>query len=308
MQVTSLSNKSVLLSQEFRSAKEEASRSFVGREDFMYLIALGAIAGEPILAIGPPGTGKSEIVRRFAQSLGATYFEYLIGITTKPEELFGQGNQLGRRIESRERRVAGLLLGAEVAFLDEVFSGSTAISNPLMGILFERIWRQKRIQIKCPLRICVAATSQLPQDLSSLAFAERFLLRIFIDPLPDHKLETLLEGGLWLGDWGVRKHSSIETLEQLTQASKKVYLHSVKSEIAQIIRAFRQAGLSLSDRNIVRGQRLVAAATILAGREEVSKQDLWPLPYLLSTKEDQLQGTSILTSFREETNKYNGAQ
>src|SRR5262244_3720843 len=72
-----------------REAIGEASRGLVEREVLVELIALAAVAGEHLLVIGPPGTAKSEAVRRIAAALGGTYFEYLLGRFTEPSEIFG---------------------------------------------------------------------------------------------------------------------------------------------------------------------------------------------------------------------------
>ena len=46
-----------------------------------------------------------------------------------------------------------------------------------------------------PLRVCVGASNALPEDDALAAFADRFLLRAFVDAGPDAQLEELLEGG-----------------------------------------------------------------------------------------------------------------
>ena len=50
------------------------------RETLVELVALSAVASEHLLVIGPPGTAKSEAVRRVARALGGSYFEYLLGL------------------------------------------------------------------------------------------------------------------------------------------------------------------------------------------------------------------------------------
>ena len=61
----------------------------VGREVLTEVVALCGVAGEHLLVVGPPGTAKSEAVRRVAQQLGGRYFEYLLGRFTEPNEVFG---------------------------------------------------------------------------------------------------------------------------------------------------------------------------------------------------------------------------
>jgi hypothetical protein len=72
-----------------RAALTAAQTGLVDREAIAEAVVLCAIAREHLLVIGPPGTGKSEAVRRVAEVLGGSYFEYLIGRFTEPNELFG---------------------------------------------------------------------------------------------------------------------------------------------------------------------------------------------------------------------------
>src|SRR6188472_4391961 len=72
-----------------RGAVQDASRGLVEREALVETILLAAVAGEHLLVIGPPGTAKSEAVRRVARRLGGQYFEYLLGRFTEPSEIFG---------------------------------------------------------------------------------------------------------------------------------------------------------------------------------------------------------------------------
>src|SRR5882724_10358564 len=137
-----------------QKALAAASQSLVEREAVVQLVGLCAVAGEHLLVVGPPGTAKSEAVRRVAQQLGGRYFEYLLGRFTEPNEIFGPVDLRRLREGIVEIETAGMLPEAEVAFLDEVFLGSTSILNPLLGVLNERVFRRGSTAITCPLRVC----------------------------------------------------------------------------------------------------------------------------------------------------------
>ncbi|NMO20979.1 AAA domain-containing protein [Pyxidicoccus fallax] len=277
-----------------RDALTDAGRGLVEREAMVELVALSAVAGEHLLVIGPPGTAKSEAVRRTARALGGSYFEYLLGRFTEPSELFGPVDLRKLREGLVETETSGMLPEAEVAFLDEVFLGSTAILNTLLGILNERTFRRGHTRMRCPLRVCVGASNALPEDDSLAAFADRFLTRIFVEPVPDPRLEELLAGGASLWGEGEARATSLESLDVLAQVAREADLASVRPHLAHALRSLRAAGIGLSDRRAVKVQKLIASAAALAGRRVPSTADLWPLVYAVPTKEAQALARDVL--------------
>ena len=277
-----------------RAGLQQATAGLVGREPLAELIVLAAVAQEHLLVIGPPGTGKSAVVRRVAQTLGGRYFEYLLGRFTEPSELFGAVDLKKLREGTVETDVTGMLPEADIAFLDEVFLGSTAILNTLLGVLNERRFRRGHTQLACPLRVCVGAANALPDDEALAAFADRFLLHAFIEPVADAQLETLLEGG-WRSDFTTMSDThALSQLDLLSSQLHEVRMDGVRPALSEAIRKLRAAGVRLSDRRIVKSQRLVAAAAVLAGRLVATPADLWPLFYALPTQAAQLQARDAL--------------
>src|SRR5688500_11836955 len=102
-----------------REALADAAHGLVEREHLLELVALAAVAREHLLVIGPPGTAKSEAVRRMATAFRARTFEYLLGRFTEPSEIFGPVDLQRLREGQVETRTAGMLPEAELAFLDE---------------------------------------------------------------------------------------------------------------------------------------------------------------------------------------------
>jgi MoxR-like ATPase len=277
-----------------RDALADAARGLVEREAMVELVALSSVAGEHLLVIGPPGTAKSEAVRRTARALGGSYFEYLLGRFTEPSEIFGPVDLRKLREGTVETETTGMLPEAEVAFLDEVFLGSTAILNTLLGVLNERTFRRGHTRMKVPLRVCVGASNGLPEEESLAAFADRFLARIFVEPVPDPRLEELLAGGASLWREGEARVASLEALDVLARATQESDLAPVRPHLAHALRTLRAAGIGLSDRRAVKVQRLIAAAAALAGRRTPGVADLWPLVYAVPTKEGQALAREVL--------------
>jgi MoxR-like ATPase len=280
--------------QRLRSAIHEATRGLVERDQLAELMVLAAVAQEHMLVIGPPGTGKSAVVRRVAASLGGKYFEYLLGRFTEPSELFGPVNLNKLREGLVETDTGGMLPEAEIAFLDEVFLGSTAILNTLLGLLNERQFRRGHTRMRVPLRVCVGAANGLPDDEGLAAFADRFLLHAFVEPVADNRLEELLAGGWQVGRQAVTARADLACLDALNAAVPEVDMEALRPALAHAIRRLRDANIPLSDRRMVRAQRLIAASAVLAGRNVASQADLWPLLYAIPTQTGQQGAREVL--------------
>jgi len=265
-----------------------SNSGLVERASLVEAVALAAVAGEHLLVIGPPGTAKSEAVRRMSRAVGGQYFEYLLGRFTEPSEIFGPVDLRKLREGVVETATEGMLPEAEIAFLDEIFQGSTAILNTLLGVLNERVFRRGHTQMRCALRLCVGASNALPDDEALAAFADRFLLRVFVDAIGDTQLETLLESGWSLGNsTATNAVASLHDIEVLSAAAMNCDMTHVRPLIATAMRLLRQSGVVVSDRRVVKAQKLVAAAAVLDGRQTPSEADLWPLVLAVPTREEQ---------------------
>jgi MoxR-like ATPase len=283
-----------------RVAIELAARDLAERRPLVELVALAAVAREHLLVVGPVGTAKSAAVRRIAGALGGRYFEYLLSRFTEPSEIFGPIDLRKLRDGIVETQTAGMLPEAEVVFLDEVFLGSTAILNTLLGLLNERVFRRGSAELRVPLRVCVGASNALPSEEMLAAFADRFLLRVFVEPVADAQLESLLELG-WNADRGgpIAALGSLAEVDALAAAANDADVQAARPLIAEVVRLLRSAGVALSDRRVVKLQRLVAAAAVLDGRSAPGASDLWPVLYALPTAETQALARDVLRNALE---------
>jgi len=280
---------------EIRKHLYEATQGLLDRQSLVDTILLAAVAREHVLVIGPPGTAKSEVARRMARTLGGAYFEYLLGKFTEPTEIFGTVDLQKLREGRVETDTTGMLPEADIAFLDEIFLGSTAILNTLLGLLNERVFRRGHTTKNVPLRLCIGASNALPTDSALAAFSDRFLATHYVHELENHRLVELLEKG-WASTTQQHSPLSISDLDNLSQQVSSVTMANIQRDIANVIRDLRELGVPLSDRRIVRAQKLVAAAAVLDGRSEATTDDLWALAVALQRREHQLLARQHLAS------------
>jgi MoxR-like ATPase len=283
-----------------REVVRSASRGLIDREALLELIVLAAVAGEHVLVVGPPGTAKSEAARRISKLLGGRYFEYLLGRFTEPAELFGPIDLQKLRSGVIETRITGMLPEAEIAFLDEVFRGSTAILNTLLGILAERRFHGGSKVHEVPLRVCIGATNEIPEDESLAAFADRFLVQVFVEPVSDTMLEELL--AVVDTPFEVTTVGEIADVDVLREAARRASLVQIRPLFADAVRVLRQHGIALSDRRVVRTQRLLAAAAALDGRDTADARDLWAMIHAIPGAAQQQQARDLLREQLSSTN------
>ncbi|MFF5498699.1 AAA family ATPase [Streptomyces aquilus] len=260
---------------------------FVGRRLALDVLEVAVLAHEHVLLLGPPGTGKTDLVSRFAAGLGSRPFVRLLTRFTEPAELFGPVDVPAFQNGQEYRfRTDGMLPQAHVAFLDEIFQSGSPILNTLLTVMNERVFHNGQGVEPVPLITLVGAANSLPQDPSLLAFADRFLLRLTIPPVAGNRLDELLAKGHAPGRAPAAgdEHAWIDaaTLDRLNRQLAHADLSGVTPEYAELVRELLGQGVTLSDRRIIRGLRLVAAAAMRDERVRAEAGDLWPLEHFWS--------------------------
>jgi MoxR-like ATPase len=118
---------------------------------------------------------------------------------------------------------------------------------------------------------------------------------VFVEPVPDAMLETLLERGDALARTSDRPPpATLAHLDAIAEAARACDVSEVRGALAEAVRSLRAGGIALSDRRIVKLQRLVAAAAAIDGRTRADGRDLWPIVYAVPTAEAQVQARAIL--------------
>ena len=283
---------------------------FASRDQAIDLLTLAVVCQEHVLLVGPPGTAKSQIISTFANQIQARSFQYLLTRFTEPSEIFGPLDLqkfMGGVYWINTQR---MLPEAEIAFLDEVFEGSSAILNTLLTLVNERIFFNGPEPKKASLVSLIGASNRLPDDDVLAAFSDRFLLRLMVEPVAEDQLGELLRLGMNNEIDRIKRFASSEhlpmqvstelpvvdvaDLRALNCALVEVERSVVTSVYEQVMRQLRASSVVMSDRRIVHGLKLVCGATLLRGSDRTEPRDLWPLLHTWAQPEDQAELKEIL--------------
>lgn len=292
--------------------------AFAAKDELIEMMVLCAIAQEHLLVIGPPGTAKSELVKRFAllcspkdgdsRNSNIPYFEYLLTRFTEPNEIFGPVDIKSFREGGSHRRVTERMLPrAEITFLDEVFKANSAILNALLNVLNERIYYNGGVPEPVPLLCAIGATNEVPEDPSLKALYDRFLIRIWTDNVEESRFDELFQRGWELEKDRIRTGYAIELgnvittdhIRQIYRSLDEVKMDPVAREYREVVRRIRAEGIELSDRRVIKLLKLIAAAALRRKSFDATPGDFWVLRHVWNHPEQISHLESIIEPYLE---------
>ncbi len=308
-----LQNEAEQLRTRINRFRQSLGRFFVQKQELIDLMVVAAIAQEPLLLVGPPGTAKSDLVLKFKDALNVAesdYFEYMLTRFTEPSEIIGAIDIKELREGHYIRRKSGKLPTARLAFLDEIFKSNSAILNILLTIINEKKFYQDGVPEPVPLRILFAATNEIPEQGELAALKDRFVLKVQSRPVQEDFFLELIDSGLQSESYrALNQKPWVEghcTLDDLLKANRYMtYLFARKQsdgrgeeendralffpqdvfrEFQRLIKTLvREDRIFISDRKIVKLYKLFRVRAWLFSGGTVSRDDLRLLAYLGET-------------------------
>jgi MoxR-like ATPase len=291
-------------------------RFFVAKQGLIDLMTVCAVAQEPLLLVGPPGTAKSDLVLKFKDALriaDTDYFEYMLTRFTEPSEVLGPIDINLLRQGRYVRRERGKLPTARLVFLDEIFKSNSAILNSLLTIINERKFYQDGVPQPVRLKILFAATNEIPEHAELAALKDRFCLKAGCRSVQDEHFLELIDAGLdsstqrdlnqkpWaeghatLEDF-LKAHRYLTLMmsrRQEDEAGRLVrdrdlfFREELLRELRRLLKTLvREDNVFVSDRKIIKLYRLLRTRAWIVHGGAVERQDLGMLAYLGETRDE----------------------
>ena len=244
------------------------------RENVLSLSLLGALSGQNVFLYGPPGTAKSLIARRINSVFeNCNYFECLLQKFSTPEDVFGPVSIRELQEDRYQRKVAGFLPDADIAFLDEIWKSSPPILNTLLEILNERKFRNGNMLLDVPLLFTVAASNEIPSEEQGLsALYDRFSIRIPVLPIRDTEAFRKMVSSAPMTDGepkeGITKIRRDEVLHWREEIKNVIVSDDCLAAIKILRRKLSEPpyGLYVSDRKWVNAVAIIKAGAFFSGR------------------------------------------
>ncbi len=304
------------LRKKIRRFADSLKRFFVKKEDLIDLMTVAAIAQEPLLLVGPPGTAKSDLVLKFKDAMGldeGDYFEYMLTRFTEPSEIIGAIDIKELRDGRYIRRKEGKLPTARLVFLDEIFKSNSAILNILLTIINEKKFYQEGKPEPVPLKVLFAATNEIPEQGELAALKDRFVLKVQSRSVQDEHFQDLIDFGLRAESYrGLNQKPWAEghaSLDDFVKANRYLtflfgrkqpdsrgeeqndrdlfFPADVFREFQRLVKTLvREDKIFISDRKLVKLYKLFRVRAWLFSGGTVSRDDLRLLAYLGETHQE----------------------
>jgi MoxR-like ATPase len=278
------------LFKKIKRIQSQLTQGLVEREQTIKLTLLAALAGEHILLIGPPGTGKSLVSRRLHLVFQDTpYFERLLTKFSVPEELFGPLSIQALEKDQYTRLTQGYLPQASIAFLDEIFKANSAILNALLTLLNEREFDNGVIREKVPLISVIGASNELPEDGNLSALYDRFLFRQYVEPVSKSGFKQLLTMKASEEALSVEQ-LSYDELKYIQQQAKKVELSAEALQFLIELRKWcAENQIQVSDRRWRKIVGMLQVSAYTNGQSQITIWDCWLVQHCIWEKPEQIE-------------------
>ena len=273
----------------------DMKRAFIERDNEVDILLTALVSGQNCCLLGPPGTGKSNLINVMCNAIGGTSFQYLVTKYTSPEEILGNWDYKEMTTTGKMvRRTKGKLPEAKVAFLDEVFKGNSAFLNSLLTVLQERAFDDDNGRQQVKTEMVVGASNELPNNGLD-ALWDRFTMRCWVEQIStDNGYDRLLYDNT-VGVTNAKvTQKQVQTVRNYVSKNYKAITKNLSKRFADLRYEMQKQQMTMSGRRWVKAQQIVAGAAVLDGTDIAEPKHFSILKNVIWNKKSQIATASAV--------------
>lgn len=271
----------------------EIDTEFFERRAHLEAIFIAMLAGENVFLLGPPGTGKSAMIRRICKAImGAIMFDMLLNRQLPDTALFGAIDMvLYDTTGVWKRNTTGKLPEAHLVFLDEIGKAGPSCTDPLLTAMNEHVFHNEDGMMELPMISTIGASNEELEMPEQAAVWDRFPIRMEV--LPIQERGNMLA---FLRSKVVKPNRPAPTTLPLAALlyARDVEVpaidvpEGVLDTMLQLESALMAEEIRPSNRRVGQCIQLLQASAYLAGRTKVEEDDLSVLRHVLWEDKSQI--------------------
>lgn len=287
----------------FNTIREFLERHNVERKEEIDLLLTSILARVDALFLGEPGVGKTYMIELLVGHCltDMRMFSHLLAKDMSADEVLGPRDIMAMKDGKIRRITEGYLPEAHVGYLDEVFKASPPMLNPLLDITANRVLKMGGETVSCDQLIAVVMSSnELPDREDLQAFRDRIGITKLVEPVRTAEgRRAVTELQLDQQSNGIDA-SGVEplTLGEIEEIRAEVKDVTVPEAIREMMgdaqQKWLEAGHAPSQRRIGQMWRVIKAHAWMAGRDEVSADDLLPCQHMAWNKPDDYKSARAI--------------
>lgn len=295
--------------EKYKELITELKDSFLERDQEIDILATSLISEQSAVLVGPPGTGKSLLVRAFAKALETSYFDYLITPYTTPDEIIGPISLKNlKEKDTIVRNLKGKIADSKVVFLDEVFKGNSGTSNAMLSVINEKVVDAGNGQkVKVPLELLIGASNEYPTGSSLSAFWDRWVFRREVSDIKsDFSFERMWLRPKTIGN--IQSKISMDDIKAIRKIAETVDTKPIFKYILELRNFAKEKQIQITLRRWNHARKALQARAAIDGRSECNESDIAILQDVLWNKPSQRKDicqkiTELCYSYLSEANE-----
>lgn len=290
---------SMTLQNKFENLEERLALENIERrpEIKTMVLALVAPGGVHHFQLGPPGVAKSRLIDTLISHIGGLgegdTFKTLLTKFSTMDELFGPLDVPALKV-GHYKRIQDLTMAvARVAFVDEIWKGSSSILNSLLWLANERQVKNDGHIFSAPLRSLFCASNEMPEGAELNAIFDRIHFRHLLEKIREQgnfiqmlQLDMLTPVGA-IVDWSDIELASAEAAKVVISDDVYQALNKVRNELAA-------KEITPSDRRFKDSIKIIQASAFMRGDTHADLEDLTQLAHVLWDHPKQAQTVETL--------------
>lgn len=280
--------------QKFSLLQSELNRECPEREIAITALTALVLSGQHGLILGPPGNGKTYLLKLFSKALGLKLFETQFSPSTRPEQYLGIYDPSKMLKGEYTRNTEHRLPQSQLGLIDEAFKASPEALQDLLCLMAEKGFYNPKFQ-RVPLISVLLCSNEITDDSSAAALLDRITYKLNLGYLEqesnwlgllkqadDSSKGDVIKGKIYIS-------LSNQDFAYARMAAKKIEISAWFPVFYKIRQALADKKIAVSDRKWIWICELLKAVAWLKGESQVSSKTILDfLPNCLWNEESEI--------------------